>query len=55
VETSPPEIAQPPLRNKMSLEFIAGIFSAIVVALLYWLFRKKVIPLLKQRKTLKGE
>ncbi|KAG2408832.1 LRR receptor-like serine/threonine-protein [Vigna angularis] len=37
----------------MSLEFIAGIFSAMVVALLYWLFRKKVIPFLKQRKTLK--
>ncbi|XP_047168437.1 probable serine/threonine-protein kinase PBL25 [Vigna umbellata] len=61
VEISPPEIAQQPLRNrsgsgrKMSLEFIAGIFSALVVALLYWLFRKKVIPFLKQRKTLKGK
>ncbi|KAK7346311.1 hypothetical protein VNO80_20827 [Phaseolus coccineus] len=41
--------------HKMSLEFIAGIFAAMVVALLYWLFRRKVIPLLKQRKTLKGK
>ncbi|XP_022640172.1 probable LRR receptor-like serine/threonine-protein kinase At5g45780 [Vigna radiata var. radiata] len=52
VQTEAPEIAES--ARKMLLEFIAGIFSAMVVALLYWLFRKKVIPFLKQRKTLKA-
>ncbi|TKY58316.1 Receptor protein kinase THESEUS 1 [Spatholobus suberectus] len=37
----------------MLLEFIAGILTAVVVTLLYFLFRRKVIPFLKQRKTLK--
>ncbi|RDY06629.1 Receptor-like protein kinase THESEUS 1, partial [Mucuna pruriens] len=59
--TSPPATAQPPLKNssgsarKMLLEFIAGILTTLVVALLYWLLRRKVIPFLKQRKTLKGK
>ncbi|CAJ1942287.1 unnamed protein product [Sphenostylis stenocarpa] len=60
-QTSPPAIPQPPVKNrsgsahKMSLGFIAGIFATMLVALLYWLFRRKVIPLLKQRKTLTGK
>jgi len=61
VEASPPAIAQPPMKSrsgsahKMLLEFIAGILTTMVGALLYCLFRRKVIPFLKQRKTLKGE
>ncbi|KAG4939135.1 hypothetical protein AAZX31_16G109400 [Glycine max] len=41
--------------HKMLLEFIAGILTTMVGALLYCLFRRKVIPFLKQRKTLKGK
>lgn len=39
----------------MLLGFIAGISTVMAVALLYWLFRTKVIPFLKQRKTSKGK
>ncbi|KAL5122545.1 Receptor-like protein kinase THESEUS 1 [Glycine soja] len=41
--------------HKMLLEFIAGILTTMVGALLYCLFWRKVIPFLKQRKTLKGK
>ncbi|KAJ1380031.1 Serine-threonine/tyrosine-protein kinase, catalytic domain [Sesbania bispinosa] len=61
MEASPSATAQSPLKNKSSsahdmlLGFIAGISTVIVLALLYYLFRRKVIPFLKQHKTLKGK
>ncbi|KAK7376158.1 hypothetical protein VNO78_35012 [Psophocarpus tetragonolobus] len=39
----------------MLLEFIASILTTMVVALLYCLFRRKIIPFLKQRKNLEGK
>lgn len=60
VEASPPATTQSLLENKsasvhnMLLGFIAGISTVIVLTLLYCLFWRKLIPLLKQR-TLKGE
>ncbi|KAK7262997.1 hypothetical protein RJT34_30581 [Clitoria ternatea] len=62
VEASPPATAQSPLKNRsgssahnMLLEFLAGISTVMLVTLLYYFFRRKVIPVLKQHKTLKGK
>lgn len=63
VEKSPPaSSAQSPLKNSsatahhMLLGFIAGISTVMAVAaLLCCLFGTKVIPLLKQHRTFKGE
>lgn len=58
----PPELAKPPnSRNGntntlgMLVGFVSGILTVMVLALLYCLFRRKVIPLLKQRRGLTGE
>lgn len=45
---------QPPTVN-MLVGFVAGTLTVMVVALLYCLLRRKVIPLGKQRRGLKGE
>lgn len=63
LEASPPSTAKSLLKknrsafsaHNMLLGFIAGISTVMVLALLYYLFWRKVIPFLKQRKTLKGE
>ncbi|KAK7244484.1 hypothetical protein RIF29_39307 [Crotalaria pallida] len=57
MEASPPASAQTPLNNRngssaqhMLLGFIAGISTVVALAFLYWLFRTKVIPFLKQHR-----